>query len=615
MVRLFLPLLATALAAVASAAPIFSQQPFKTTDDAPQCLPGTDIKEYQSFELLSHELDTYVSKKIGSTRLVGGVNGDKNLQKLEFCIVSSDHHCDPIFPTNCVLENVNYRFRVKGSEKGYLQIDGHYVRIVHNFDDASALRLSNDDLQGVRIAYKNEDGEVNVLATSKFDEQGKPIVLEYPQKNRNRQRFEIIESRKTMEIGDNKCIPETNIKEYQPFKLLSANLDTFLSMRFDDKKVYGGDYGNSDLKELQFCIVSTDAECTTVAGPNCIYQNVEYRFRVYGPIKGYLRVVDEELIEIVSEFDKASGLNLYKEQGWGLRVAHHKSNGDLVVITTSAPGRPVFLEEPQKNNGRQWFDLVQSQEMNNDIESNSNRCIPKVAIKEYESFELYSYDLGSFVSKEHNYNVLVGGDAHNKNLQQLQFCVVSSDHHCDPTFKTNCIYENVQYRYRVRGPEKGYLRIQDGLIRIVPNFDDATELNLLWDENRGLRIAKQNKGGSVSVLATTVPGQPLTLEGAKKPTDRQFFALAKAHDNLEATATSLKRCLPDTDVKVRQRFIVRDHEFDSLISTVKGNNLLRAGVEGNKQFQELEFTVTPFRGDEEERGCLLEDFDYRVKVH
>lgn len=148
---------------------------------------------------MSHELDTYVSKKFDSTRLVGGVNGDKNLQKLEFCIVSSDHHCDPIFPTNCVLENVDYRFRIKGPEKGYLQIDGHYVRIVHNFEDASPLSLSNDDLLGVRIAYLNEDGDKNVLATSKSTEVGKPIVLEYPQKNRIRQRFELIESRKTME--------------------------------------------------------------------------------------------------------------------------------------------------------------------------------------------------------------------------------------------------------------------------------------------------------------------------------------------------------------------------------------------------------------------------------
>lgn len=142
-------------------------------------------------------------------------------------------------------------------------------------------------------------------------------------------------------------------------------------MKPGNKMVYGGAFHDPSLQALDFCIVSTDMECTTAIPSNCIYQNVEYRFRVFGPTKGYLRVIDEELIEIVPEFNQASGLNLYKEKGWGLRVAHRKSNGDLLVITTSAPGHLVFLEEPQKNNGRQWFDLVQPQGMNMDIECKS----------------------------------------------------------------------------------------------------------------------------------------------------------------------------------------------------------------------------------------------------
>ncbi|KAG0084862.1 hypothetical protein BGZ93_000952 [Podila epicladia] len=613
MVRLSLSFLATALAAVASAAPVYTQHAFNKIADA-RCLPHADIREYQSFELLSHELDTYVSKKFDSTRLVGGVNGDKNLQQLEFCIVSSDHHCDPIFPTNCILENVEYRMRVKGPESAYLQIDGHYVRIVRNFDDASPLSLSNDDLQGVRIAYQYEDGgDKNVFATSKSTEYGKPIVLEYPQKSRVRQRFEMIKSRKAMtEIGDKECIPQT--KQYHPFKLLSANLDTFLSMKLGDKMVYGGASHDPRLQALDFCIVSEDKECTTAIHSDCVYQNVEYRFRVFGPIKGYLRVIDEELVEIVPEFNQASGLSVYNERGLGLRVAHRKSNGDLMVITTSAPGLPVFLEEPQKNNGRQWFDLVQPRDMNMDIESEPNQCVPHVAVKEYEAFELYSYNLDSIVSNLPGHNVLVGGDIRNKHLQQLQFCIVSSDHECNPKFPTNCIYENVQYRYRVHSPEKGYLRIQDGLIRIVPDFEDATGLNLLSDGDYGLRIAKQNKKGSVSVLATTVPGEPLTLQGAAKRTNSQFFAFAKPSDNLEKKTTSLKRCLPDTNVKVYEPFIVRNHEFDTPISTLEGNNFLRAGVNGNKQFQKLEFTVAPFFGEDATGECLREDFQYRFRV-
>jgi hypothetical protein len=164
-----------------------------------QCLPNTaGIQEYKSFQLLSHELGTYVSKKLDGSQLVGGVEGDKSLEKLEFCAVSSDHHCDPFFSTNCVLENVDYRFRLKGTPKQYLQVDGQYVRVVETFEEASALSLSNDDSLGVRIAYKYESGEKKVFAI-KADEESQPIVLEYLQKKGDHQRFDITMSRKSME--------------------------------------------------------------------------------------------------------------------------------------------------------------------------------------------------------------------------------------------------------------------------------------------------------------------------------------------------------------------------------------------------------------------------------
>ncbi|KAF9370921.1 hypothetical protein CPB97_002374, partial [Podila verticillata] len=451
MVRLSLSLLATAFAAVASAAPLFAQQSFKKITFDPQCLPGTSIKEYQSFELLSHELDTYVSRKIDGSRLVGGIDGDKNLQKLEFCIVSSDrHHCDSIWGTACILENVDYRIRVKGHDKAYLRVDGHYVDIVSSFEDASPLSLSNDNELGVRIAHKYKDGDKNVFATSSAFEEGKPIVLEYSQKNRKRQRFEIIESRKAMKIVD-------NIK-----------------------------------------------------------------------------------------------------------------------------------------------------------------CIPQIHIKEYEAFELYSYSLDSFVSKKFNQHVLVGGIFGNKLLQQLQFCIVSTDTECNPAYPTNCIYENTQYRYRVHGPEKGYLRVQDGLILIVPDFEDGTLLSMLWDENRGIRIAKQNKR-SVSVLATTSPGAPLTLEGENKPTDSQFFALAaikEPFDNLE-TATSPGDCL-DTPLKEGERFLIEDRVFKGFVSKLRENNLLRAGVEGNPEFDLLQFSVVRLHREDMTQGpgsCIYQDAMYVFQVY
>ncbi|KAF9324310.1 hypothetical protein BG006_000676 [Podila minutissima] len=194
MVRLALTFLPVAIFALVSAAPFYSQQPFKEIDFDSRCLPGSSIVENQAFRLLSYELDTYVSRKLGGKHLVGGVTGDKTLQQLQFCVVSADMECEIVFPPNCVRENVDYRFRVSGSIMGYLKIDGNNVRIVREYDDASLLSLSNEDGHGTRIAYKYGNGHRYVLATSDFGEVGRPILLELPQKYRQQQRFDIVES-------------------------------------------------------------------------------------------------------------------------------------------------------------------------------------------------------------------------------------------------------------------------------------------------------------------------------------------------------------------------------------------------------------------------------------
>ena len=161
----------------------------------PRCISNTiGIEEYKSFRLLSQELGTLVSRKLGSIR-VGGVEGDISLESLELCVVSSDHQCDPFFPTNCVLENVGYRFRVKGPSKRYLQVDGQYVRFVNDFEKASSLSLSNEDGLGVRIVHKIEGGEKKVFAI-KTDEVSQPIVLEGLQEKEVRQRFDFTAARK-----------------------------------------------------------------------------------------------------------------------------------------------------------------------------------------------------------------------------------------------------------------------------------------------------------------------------------------------------------------------------------------------------------------------------------
>ncbi|KAG0337163.1 hypothetical protein BG000_005733 [Podila horticola] len=88
-------------------------------------------------------------------------------------------------------------------------------------------------------------------------------------------------------------------------------------------------------QELELCVVSTDAECNPPYPTNCIYKNVDYRFRVNGPIKGYLRVVDNE----------ASDLSLIHIPSEGhLRIGHRFRTGELQAFSARRAGHPIDIE-------------------------------------------------------------------------------------------------------------------------------------------------------------------------------------------------------------------------------------------------------------------------------
>ncbi|KAF8924759.1 hypothetical protein BGZ47_003717 [Haplosporangium gracile] len=157
----------------------------------------------------------------------------------------------------------------------------------------------------------------------------------------------------------NQCIPETTILEYQSFLLQSSNLNTIVSRYVDDDLLVGGINGNKELEQLEMCIVSTDAPCNPPYPTHCIYQNVEYRFRIESPIQGYLQV-QGDLVTIVPDFNAASPLNLYKEEGWGLRIAQNQPDGSRLVFVTQGQGNPITLERPVMNASRQWFTLIPS---------------------------------------------------------------------------------------------------------------------------------------------------------------------------------------------------------------------------------------------------------------
>ncbi|KAF9305921.1 hypothetical protein BG003_001181, partial [Podila horticola] len=313
-----------------------------------QCISNTTgIKEYKSFQLLSRELGTYVSKKLDGSQLVGGVEGDKSLEKLEFCAVSSDHHCDPFFSTNCVLENVDYRFRLKGSPKRYLRVDGQYVQFVTTFEEASSLNLSNEDGLGVYIAHKYDGGEKKVFAI-KTDEKSQPIVLEYLQKKGDHQRFDITMSH------IRKCLPDIYVKESELFLIKHQQFESFVSLINGNNVLCTGVTGNQDLQLLEFSVTKYNED--EVSG-DCIYEDVEYRFRVHGPtINGFLRVEDGFLV-VVPEFKNAGALHFHKPSGQGVRISQVTTRGIRAVVA-KAPSVPLVIDHPEFKTADQMFDLI-----------------------------------------------------------------------------------------------------------------------------------------------------------------------------------------------------------------------------------------------------------------
>ncbi|KAG0029390.1 hypothetical protein BGZ82_007977 [Podila clonocystis] len=361
MVRISLSFLFVATAiSVASAAPYSGQDPMGSPRPG-KCLPDANTKEYQPFLLFSAGLNSIVSMKADSSSIVGGIDGDKSLQQLQFCLVTTDDECTTAVDTDCIHESLDYQFRVYGPVKGYLRVVGSFLRIVENFKDASGFQLEVADDQVVRVVHRTSEGYLYDVSASK---PGRPIVLEIPKQVEVNHMFEFVNPNEEIEknvqsIEPNHCVPETSIREYHPFLLKSSNLDTFVSKMRVDNIIVGGIPGNKNFEELELCIASSEYGCNAEIRSNCIYQNVDYRFRVNSPVQGYLRVVGNK-VDIVKDFKDASSLNLYKEAGWGLRIAHLKKDGSRIVFSATKEGEPITLEAVASNAERQWFELTES---------------------------------------------------------------------------------------------------------------------------------------------------------------------------------------------------------------------------------------------------------------
>ncbi|KAG0359631.1 hypothetical protein BGX24_005743 [Mortierella sp. AD032] len=157
-------------------------------------------------------------------------------------------------------------------------------------------------------------------------------------------------------MAPNKCIPE-NIKEYRSFFLKGDNPGTYLSKSEYSDVVVSGMSSHLDNQSLKMCVVSTDAECDPAFQTHCVYENVEYRFRVEEPVVGYLRVIetdDGKKITIVKDYNSASPLSIWKDGGWFLRVAQLQPDGSRLVFQTSTKGQPVDFV-PLRFNGYQQY--------------------------------------------------------------------------------------------------------------------------------------------------------------------------------------------------------------------------------------------------------------------
>ncbi|CAO3565474.1 unnamed protein product [Mortierella alpina] len=539
--------LAAVIATVASApmsqSPLTSHFSFLGPNE---CVPETTIKEYHPFRLRSAQLRSFVSKKFDANLLVGGIAGEKTLEELEMCIASTDLGCDKNIRSNCIYQNVSYRFRVNSPVKGYLKVVRGAVEIVSDFHEASELNLYKKEGWGLRVAQGHNDESRLVFSTTGG---GRPLTLEPFVSNKASQWFEIVDSTRRAPSTPNKCVPETSIKEYHPFTLLSSKLDTFVSKSSKFPFLVGGVTGSKALQQMEFCIVSSEHECSSTIHSNCIFENVEYRFRVNAPDEGYLKI-DGDVLKVVPKFKDASGLTLYKEAGWGLRVAHVE-NGITTVLATNGGGVPLTMEKFKANDARQWFQIIEdtkaetveetcaeiveetyaeiaeayyAEEESYLVPPTPNQCVPETTIKEYHPFTLLSSQLGTFVSKPFKFPFLVGGVTGSKAMEMLEFCIVSSDHECSKTMHSNCIYENVEYRFRVNGPIKGYLKIDGNLLEVVPSFKEASGLNLYKKAGWGLRVAHV-KHGFMTVLATNGGGEVLNMEEFKENDARQWFQI------------------------------------------------------------------------------------------
>ena len=178
--------------------PLFSQiyQAFSFENNnnrilARMCLPGTDIKVFEPFLIRNHALESFISWSRRGPVVVGGkAGGGGGLQPLHVSVVPLDKGelATEEIPDDCILEDVDYLFKINAPFAGYLRATKQYLTIVGNAKDASRLYLHKSAGQGLRIALHSPDGALVVATT----EPSRPLVFERPESKNERQVFDLV---------------------------------------------------------------------------------------------------------------------------------------------------------------------------------------------------------------------------------------------------------------------------------------------------------------------------------------------------------------------------------------------------------------------------------------
>lgn len=125
-------------------------------------------------------------------------------------------------------------------------------------------------------------------------------------------------------------------------------------------------------------------------------------------------------------------------------------------------------------------------------------------------------------------NFLCAGVVDNQDLQLLEFSVAKYN---DDEVLGDCIYEDIDYRFRIHSTTiNGFLRVEDGFLVVVPEYENASALHFHKPAEQGVRISQVTTRG-IRAVAAKAPAMPLIIDLPEFKTADQMFDLVPFTDN------------------------------------------------------------------------------------